>query len=202
MSYEDAPATKLVAKACCICGRPLLDAESIRSGIGPVCAEKTGFGRETLPPGVRAEANRLIYELAALQKTASAIPRLVRLRDIGFVDIADRIEKRLETLVLIQIDHVKSVGLVVTVPKIEDKAMFDRLVADLRAIPGRRWTEVPGREGKFNVIPDVRGSIHALYKALSRAFAGVPSRSPKGLFLMPIEKDVDAAFAPRGRTAA
>lgn len=202
MSYEDAPATKLVAKACCICGRPLLEAESIKTGIGPVCAEKTGFGRETLAPGVRAEANRLIYDLAALQKTPNAIPRLARLRALGFVEIADRIEKRLETLVEIQIESVENLGLVITVPKVEDKSMFERLVADLRAIPGRRWIEVPGRDGKFNVIPDARKSIHALYKALSRAFAGMPSRSPKGLFLMPTEKEVDAAFAPQGRTAA
>ena len=202
MSYENAPATRLVAKACCICGRPLLEAESIRSGIGPVCAEKTGFGRESLAPAVRAEANRVIYELAALQKTASAIPRLARLRALGFIEIADRIEKRLETLVVVQIDFVEALGLVVSVPRLEDAAVFDRLVADLRAVPGRRWIEVPGRNGKFNVIPDARSSIHALYKALARAFAGVPTRSPKGLFLMPKETDVDAAFTQQGRTAA
>lgn len=37
MSYESAPATILLATRCCICGRPLLDAESVECGIGPTC---------------------------------------------------------------------------------------------------------------------------------------------------------------------
>ena len=37
MSYENAPATLLLATHCCLCGRPLVDAESVECGIGPHC---------------------------------------------------------------------------------------------------------------------------------------------------------------------
>ena len=37
MSYENAPATMLVATHCCVCNRPLVDADSVEMGIGPTC---------------------------------------------------------------------------------------------------------------------------------------------------------------------
>ena len=40
MTYEDAPATKMLRVGCACCGRALLDAESVESGMGPVCREK------------------------------------------------------------------------------------------------------------------------------------------------------------------
>lgn len=51
MSYTSAPATKLVATACVICRRPLLDAKSVEAGMGPVCRKKSGYGSDpSLPP--------------------------------------------------------------------------------------------------------------------------------------------------------
>lgn len=50
MGYTDAPATKLVATACLICRRPLVDAASVEAGIGPVCREKSGFGADPSRP--------------------------------------------------------------------------------------------------------------------------------------------------------
>ena len=43
MSYESAPATKLVATHCICCGRPLVDAASVERGVGPECARKYGY---------------------------------------------------------------------------------------------------------------------------------------------------------------
>ena len=37
MSYENAPATKMLATNCCCCGRPLVDSMSVELGIGPEC---------------------------------------------------------------------------------------------------------------------------------------------------------------------
>jgi hypothetical protein len=199
MSYEEAPATALVATACCICGRALVEAESIASGIGPVCAEKTGFGRADIAPSVRAEVNKLVYELAAIQRSTDAVPRIERLRELGFGKIADRIEDRIGELITIRVELVDGVGLVVEIPRITDTAVFSALVADLRTVPGRRWREVPGRAGKVNVVPNDRASIHALYRALARTFPGQPTKSPRGLFLMPSPDGIDAAFAPRRR---
>lgn len=42
-SYEDAPATKLIAVNCACCARPLLDAISVENGMGAVCRRKHGF---------------------------------------------------------------------------------------------------------------------------------------------------------------
>jgi hypothetical protein len=194
MSYEHAPATRLVAKHCCICGRALLDAVSLASGIGPVCAEKTRFHRADLSTAVRAEVNKLVYELAALQRAAEAVPHLARLRELGFIEVADRVEERLAELVTIRIELVNRVGLVVELPHV-DQDVFLKLVADLRSVPGRQWCHVPGRPTKVNVIPNSRDSIHALYRVLARTFPGTPTRSPKGTFLMPSETEVEAAFS-------
>lgn len=45
MSYENSAATKFVATHCGVCGRPLVDAESVSAGIGPICADKYGLDR-------------------------------------------------------------------------------------------------------------------------------------------------------------
>ena len=43
MSYENAPATQLIATHCACCGRPLVDAASVERGVGPECARKYGY---------------------------------------------------------------------------------------------------------------------------------------------------------------
>lgn len=45
-TYENAPATLMLATHCCVCGRPLLDSDSVEMGIGPTCRGKTGFTAE------------------------------------------------------------------------------------------------------------------------------------------------------------
>lgn len=200
MSYLNAPAVALVASACCICGRELLEAESIKSGIGPVCAEKTGFARPGLAPEVRAEVNRLVYELAALQRSVEAIPRVARLRELGFEVIADRIAARLEQLIDIRIELADDQEvLIVDLPRLDDRRSFDVLLEGLRRVPGRRWLNIPGRAEKVNVVPNNGAAIRALYEALSRVFAGCAGRSPKGPFIVPTPGELEALYASRGR---
>ena len=43
MSYENAPATRMLATHCAACGRPLVDATSVETGMGPVCRERYGY---------------------------------------------------------------------------------------------------------------------------------------------------------------
>lgn len=45
-TYENAPATRLLATHCCVCGRPLLDSDSVEIGIGPTCRGKFAFDAE------------------------------------------------------------------------------------------------------------------------------------------------------------
>lgn len=47
MSYESAPATLLVATHCCVCRRPLVDADSVECGIGPTC--RSGMDPDVTP---------------------------------------------------------------------------------------------------------------------------------------------------------
>ncbi len=186
MSHESAPATELVATSCCACGRALVDSESLASGIGPVCAEKFG-GRDVLDPEVRAEANRLIYRLAILQRSPAAIPLLERLRELGFEALAKKIGERLEEWVEVRAE-LHDVGgesrVVLTFPQIDSRADFDALVADLRAIPGRRWEEVPG-VGKRNTLPRTKTANKAFLVLVARHFPGRVVRTPKRFFTTP-----------------
>jgi hypothetical protein len=60
MGYETSAATQLVATACVFCGRPLVDADSVQLGIGPICAQKYGvFGEGKGPADWDAFAKRL-----------------------------------------------------------------------------------------------------------------------------------------------
>jgi hypothetical protein len=45
MSYENAPATRLLATNCGCCGRQLVDAVSVEAGIGPECRKKHGYNQ-------------------------------------------------------------------------------------------------------------------------------------------------------------
>lgn len=196
MGHESAPATNLVATNCCVCGRPLLDASSLASGIGPVCAKKTGYGREELPADVRAEANLLVYELAKFGKDVRAIERLVRLRELGFGALVERVEERLAPLVEIKTGLYGGADARVyaTFPKVDDGRAFDALVADLRRVPGRRWEEVPG-VGKRNTFPRTREASEAFRGVLGRHFPGRVVSGLKGLYVVdaPAKDEASAA---------
>lgn len=197
MSYLDAPAVGLVATSCCVCGRPLLDAESLASGIGPVCADKTGYGRAGLDPAVRGEVNRLVFELAAYGRDVRAVERLARLRELGFGALVVRVEERLAALVEIRtalVDGSSPVRVFAEFPKVEDKGAFDSLVVDLRRVPGRRWEEVPGVKGRRNTFPRTPEASVAFRQVLARHFPGRVVGGLKGLYVVtPLTKDASAA---------
>ena len=50
MSYENAPATQLLATHCCCCARPLVDAKSVELGVGPDCRKKHGYEKAEVEP--------------------------------------------------------------------------------------------------------------------------------------------------------
>ena len=123
MSYENAPATILLATACACCGRPLVDAESVERGTGPDCAERFGVvdasgpanwaAAEQLLAGTgvaldsaespRNAANKLVHFVARsvrsidrehAQRAFSAIAAL------GYDVLANRIAKRFRAAVI------------------------------------------------------------------------------------------------------
>lgn len=100
-TYENAPATKLLATACACCGRALVDAVSVETGIGPDCREKYGVHFDTTNEA-HVEANALVFQVARKGMTAKdAQPIFDRLAALGFTVLADRIAKRFRTVVTV-----------------------------------------------------------------------------------------------------
>jgi SWI/SNF-related matrix-associated actin-dependent regulator of chromatin subfamily A-like protein 1 len=95
-NYEDAPATAMLATHCCCCGKPLLDAESVEIGMGPTCREKHGFHAPSVSAEARAEANKLVHEIAL--DPPGHMAEILRLRVLGFETLADKIASRLDTV--------------------------------------------------------------------------------------------------------
>lgn len=160
-TYENAPATKLVASHCAICGKPLVDANSVEAGMGPEC--RRIYGRPN-PQGDKARnhANVLIYRIAALQDgSEEVLTALAQLFALGFENVADRISKRLVKIsITAQGDRY-----VVKTPYNEDAN--DRF----RRVPGRRWDA----DSKVNTFP--KSSRVALWEALRACFQGMPART-------------------------
>lgn len=87
---------EIIATVCACCGRRLVDAESVETGIGPECRKR--FGSDRVPDSVRRAANTLIKTLA--QKGVSrATCRSVcaKLQSLGFTVLVGRILKRFRT---------------------------------------------------------------------------------------------------------
>lgn len=50
MNYTNAPATKMLATNCACCGRDLVDAHSVETGVGPVCRKTHGYDEPQVEP--------------------------------------------------------------------------------------------------------------------------------------------------------
>jgi len=171
-TYEAAPATALVATHCALCGRPLVDAESVERGIGPVCADK--YGAQAGPSEDRVIANRLIWEIAAKPAANDVPAKVSALRTLGYVRVADRIAERLvPDMGTIRVAY-EGDRLTIDPEGLSDNA-FGALLAVLRNVPGRRWE----RDRKINTVPV--SQKRALWDALrSKMPAGVAIESDKG----------------------
>lgn len=184
MSYEQAPATKMVATHCAFCARPLVDAQSVETGVGPVCRE-----RHMVPDSAsnehRPEANRLIHQIARLQKGPEVRQLLVRLDDLGYRKAAARIRKRLRRRFIreqqqsapkVRISYEDGRILVKATPK---GAAFRPYLNRCRDIIGRRWHDAI----KSNSFPEAaKPQVWALLRDF---FAGAQAEGPKGTFVIP-----------------
>lgn len=111
MSYENAPATKLLATRCVVCRRALLDAKSVEAGIGPDCRKKYGFDIECSEQA-RMEANHIVHYLATMTtegKSAEALAisiqyQLASLKSLGFTKLADTLADRMAPIRITEID--------------------------------------------------------------------------------------------------
>lgn len=168
MGYEESPACEMLASNCAICSRPLVDAVSVETGIGPVCREKHGYNAEA-EPAAREEANRLVHAVAASERDEEVVTNAcARLRELGFEMLAARIETRGRNS-KVRIESADG-GFLVRAPY--KKAA----VPAWRGVPGRRWRP----EHKANFVP-ARAKA-ALWDLLKAFYAGYTGEGPKGEF--------------------
>ena len=180
MSYENAPATKLLATHCAVCARPLVDAKSVETGIGPECRRKYGF-YDAIPETMREEANRIVYRIAA-EPNDSSVPSFINeLDSMGLKRLAARLAENVST---VQISEENG-SYVVKTP------YEPAVVAAMRTVPGRRWDGT----AKANAFPMTQKS--ALWALLKRFYNGKVALGPKGLFWIGAQ-----SFAPSAAYAA
>jgi Family of unknown function (DUF6011) len=167
MSYENAPATKMLATHCAACGRPLVDAVSIETGLGPICRDKYGYNTEVAET-IRKLANTIVYTIALDPQGLKALQNAEALREIGFPLLADVITKRIATVRVLMVDG----RLRLVTPYNEN------FLNAIRQIPGRQWH----KEEKVWSFPLTARA--AVQDALAGTFAGKLAIGPKGPFVI------------------
>jgi len=172
-TYENAPATRMLATHCCVCRRPLLDAKSVEIGMGPDCRKKHGYDAvfELLSDQDRVAANKLVHD-AALKDDAETLGAAISgLHLLGFVKLASIIIKR-RVPVVITLSNQRTAYLVKT-------PFSEAAVRWWHRIPGRRWD----RDEKVNVVPvAAKDTLWALLKAV---YPGQLLAGPQGIKQIP-----------------
>jgi hypothetical protein len=181
MSYETAPATQLLATFCACCGKELLDAVSIETGMGPVCRKKHGYTKQSgevsledawvlaldLPEARRAmidgdlrrAANILVHRIACEQTGEKVARWTLALHHLGFSVLAERVSKRLQGKKGLSVE-VEGSSLIVKGPYNE------AFLRCMWSVPGQRWDGAR----KARLVPvSCEG---ALFSALRKCFPG------------------------------
>jgi hypothetical protein len=190
-AWQNDISTQLVASCCAFCGRKLKDASSLKAGVGADCAEMYGVLRD-MPSDERAEANKLIYEIACFQTSVETAARLERLRELGLDDAVERISARLAKIVKVRIERLDGV-FAIHVDKELLEPVFSEYLGMMRTIPGRRFDPAT----KANTVPAFRGSIDHAKMALSSLFAGQVIETPRGITVIPELHELHTMFASR-----
>lgn len=176
MSYENAPATKMLATHCAICNRPLLDAMSVEIGMGPECRKKNGYKSANVTEEGRVEGNRIIHSIACGLPGEHFIGALKRLRDLGFDELVGAL-----TLAKVEV-------------QIEDHGDFLHVVTPYKEEALSAWRTIPGRkydrETKCNKVPNYGASRAALWVLLRRFYGASIMQSSHGLTVVPMAQPI------------
>lgn len=204
MTYELAPSTVLLATHCAICGRPLRDAVSVETGVGPDCREKHGYaeaqGAADWAAIERFSASLDEADFAAVtgawgdaHKTANVIthraacvdrsargPLVVVLGLLGYSKLAAAVAKGAGEVV-----RIRRAGDRYTVVAPFNEA-FTAALKDARI--GARWDRTidtgAKRPGAWTVPTDARARA-GLFEVLKSTFAGAMLVSEKGITQIP-----------------
>jgi len=205
MSYENAPATRMLATRCAVCGRQLVDSRSVETGVGPDCRAKHGYD-DPCGEEERREANRLVYRLALwrsaedgvegtpdVEEAAQAIGRV---RALGLSRLAAVLEERLCDVQLEETEEGGRRHLAVATP------FSDGFLADLKRLKRadgfeleRRWDASSSRW----LLPTDDEARRLLWRVLKVHFKGRLGRGPRGPFAV---KDDAKAHGFKGRAVS
>jgi len=167
MSYEQAPATTMLATHCCVCNRPLCDSISVEVGMGPTCRERHGYDAELCELDVQTQkvANQIIHKCAVHRDDEQVRAECcATLRLLGFRKLPDRIQYRGKDApkrrpVVVRRSS-KGTGYYVSTPYVP------AATEAWRGIAGRRWDSTT----KENFVPNV--ARHQLWQLLCDHYPG------------------------------
>lgn len=178
VGYAASVQCRMLASHCAICGRPLVDAESVERGAGPECAPRY---LDPIKDADRVAVNGLVYDaaIAAQQgKVAMVMDVAGLIEEFGYPELANRIRERFTAAaegdpaaVKIVIEQKGDTLKVVTPFRRGAKVEF---INAWRAIPGRWY-----RDGA-NFVPVTQK--RALWNLFKQFFPGVYGRGPQGVF--------------------
>ncbi len=201
MSYENAPATRMLATHCACCSRALVDSVSVETGVGPECRKIHGYAEAQQEPDwtMVLEATDGLVAVSEISTVPfEAWEPLWRLGGLETRRVANLLVHRIAmqqggpevmqlTLAIRALGFVKladRIGrrLARVVVEVEDGQLLVRAPFDvgavniMRSVPGRRWHKAE----KMNSFP--LSSRRELYEALKRAYPGELGLGQKGLF--------------------
>lgn len=106
MSYLNSPSIEIVATKCFLCNRPLLDANSVESGIGPICKKKIGYFDENSQDDYKyenigiSEIDNAVLEKLSINDCRGAVNSLINFcsRCIKDKELIIKIVKQIDNL--------------------------------------------------------------------------------------------------------
>lgn len=174
MSYENAPATRLLATHCAACRRPLVDATSVNCGMGPDCREKHGYYQD-VGEEERQLANQLVYKVA-LGVEVSEMPAICeKIHNLGFAKLAHVL---LDRTAKVKINPIPNEPALLSI----DTPYHPDYVTALKAIhPRPRWH----KESKTWIVSGATlANKQAVLNVLKTFFKGSLALGPKGAFVI------------------
>jgi len=193
-SYLDAPATKMLQVHCSICGRLLLDSDSIAQRIGPECRG----GLELLEPDIRQIANEHVYHAAqaALEGRIEEVMHyadLVEQLDSNLKELADRMRRRFVKKIEDTqrkpeiIVEEKGKELVVKTPpafRRGGKDVWEEFKTSWKRIDGSWWDH---KAKRWHIANTQKAAVQ-LFGLFKRYFPGRSGVGRKGVFVVPTEQ--------------
>lgn len=197
--YENAPATILLATNCACCGRPLVDALSVETGMGPVCREKHGFNAAdaevdflavavalaaALPEALyvatvkgcasaREAANRLVHRAAVAQEGPDFTACAQGIAALGFTTLATTLVKRAKG---VRVERTEAGELGVFLP-----GYNPLFVAKAKAIGGRA-KKLSAKVWRWDFPAAKRAALWSVLKASMPS--GTPVSGEKGVTVL------------------